>query len=173
MSIAYCLRLKKYVIVDVVIISIGFVLRIFVGGIASDIWLSEWLIIMTFLLSLFLAFAKRRDDVILFISTGTPPRKNTKKYNLEFINQVISFVGTITLMAYIMYTLSPEVIKRFNCNYIFLTSLFVLMGITRYMYITIVHEKSGNPTKIFLKDRFIQVCFACWIISFFIIIYFL
>ena len=171
MNLAYCIKLKRYVIVDVIIISIGFVLRIFVGGAATDIWLSEWLILMTFLLALFLAFAKRRDDVILFISTGELPRKNTKRYNLEFINQVISLISSIIIMAYIMYTLSPEVTTRFSSNNVYLTALFVIMGIIRYMHITIVHLKSGSPTKIFLHDRFIQACIVCWIISFLIIIY--
>jgi len=76
--------LKQFVIVDVVIIAIGFVLRILVGGIATSVWLSEWIVIMTFLLALFLAFAKRRDDVVLYQNTGVSPRKKTNRYNLDF-----------------------------------------------------------------------------------------
>jgi len=171
MNLAYCVRLKQYAIIDVIIISIGFVLRVWIGGVASNIWLSEWIIIMTFLLALFLAFAKRRDDVILYQNTGTFLRKNTNKYNLEFMNQVITFLATIIVVAYIMYTLSPDVIERFHTKYIYLTALFVLMGIIRYLQLTIVYLKNGSPTKILLSDRFIQYCIAGWIGLFSILIY--
>jgi len=171
MNLAYCIRLKRFVIVDVIIISIGFVLRVFVGGVATGIWLSEWLIMMTFLLALFLAFAKRRDDVILYINSGVPPRETTNRYNLEFANQLITLIATITVIAYIMYTLSPDVMARFNSHYVYLTSIFVLVGIIRYLQITIVYLKSGNPTRIFLRDRFIQACIIGWVITFIIIIY--
>ncbi|HHT60813.1 MAG TPA: decaprenyl-phosphate phosphoribosyltransferase [Bacteroidales bacterium] len=171
MNIAYCVKLKRYAIVDVIVISIGFVLRILVGGTATGIWLSEWIIIMTFLLALFLAFAKRRDDVVLYQNTGVSPRKNTNRYNLDFMNQVMTVVSTVTVIAYIMYTLSPDVIERFHSRNIYITAIFVLVGIIRYLQITIVDLKSGSPTTILLKDRFIQFCIAGWIVSFLIIIY--
>jgi decaprenyl-phosphate phosphoribosyltransferase len=171
MNIAYCIKLKRYPIIDVVIISIGFVLRIIVGGLATGIWLSEWIVIMTFLFALFLAFAKRRDDVILYKNTAIAPRNNTRRYNIDFLNQVMTVVSTIIIMAYIMYTLSPDVIERFQCRYIYITAVFVLTGVIRYLQITIVDLKSGNPTNVLFKDRFIQCCIIGWITSFFIIIY--
>jgi 4-hydroxybenzoate polyprenyltransferase len=171
-NFAYCVKLKQYAVIDVVIISIGFVLRIFVGGIAANIWLSEWIIIMTFLLALFLAFAKRRDDVILYINTGVSNRENTNKYNLEFMNQVITLIAAVTIVAYIMYTFSPDVVERFNNRNIYLTTIFVLIGVIRYLQITIVDVKSGSPTKILLHDKFIQCCIAGWLAVFLIIIYF-
>jgi decaprenyl-phosphate phosphoribosyltransferase len=171
MNFAYCVKLKQYAIIDAVIISIGFVLRVSVGGAAAGVRCSEWIIIMTFLLALFLAFTKRRDDVILYMNTGVTPRQNTGRYNLEFMNQVITIVATIAIIAYIMYTLSPGVINYYNSGYIYLTGIFVLTGIIRYLQVTIVDVKSGSPTKILLHDRFIQCCIAGWIISFLIIIY--
>jgi 4-hydroxybenzoate polyprenyltransferase len=153
------------------VVSIGFVLRILVGGTAAGIWLSEWIMIMTFLLALFLAFAKRRDDVVLYQNTGNEPRKNTNRYNLDFMNQVMTVVSTVTIIAYIMYTLSSDVIERFQSRHIYITAIFVLVGIIRYLQVTIVDLKSGNPTKILLKDKFIQICIAGWIVSFLIIIY--
>jgi len=170
-NIAYCVKLKRYAIIDVIVISVGFVLRILVGGTATGIWLSEWIIMMTFLLALFLAFAKRRDDVVLYQNTGVSPRKNTNRYNLDFMNQVMTVVSTVTIIAYIMYALSPDVIERFHSRNIYITAVFVLVGIIRYLQVTIVDLKSGNPTTILLKDRFIQVCIAGWIVSFLIIIY--
>ncbi|RZL13770.1 MAG: prenyltransferase [Pedobacter sp.] len=171
MNVAYCIKLKSYAIIDVIIISIGFVLRICVGGEATGVWLSQWIVIMTFLLALFLAFAKRRDDVIRFEQTGVLHRINTNRYNLEFMNQILTSISTITIIAYIMYTLSPDVVARFNNNNLYLTSLFVMMGIIRYLQVTIVDSKSGSPTKILLKDTFIQLCIAGWILSFLILIY--
>ena len=171
MNITYCVKLKHYVIIDVIVISIGFVLRVLVGGVATSVWLSEWIVIMTFLLALFLAFAKRRDDVVLYQSTGVLPRKKTNRYNLDFMNQVMTVISTITIIAYIMYTLSPDVIDRFHSRHIYITAIFVLMGIIRYLQVTIVDSQSGNPTTILLKDRFIQLCVAGWIASFLIIIY--
>jgi decaprenyl-phosphate phosphoribosyltransferase len=171
MNIAYCVKLKNYAIIDVIIISIGFVLRIWVGGQATDVLLSEWIIMMTFLLALFLAFAKRRDDVVLYQQIGIISRNHTQRYNLEFLNQIMTVISTVTIIAYIMYTLSPEVMARFESRYVYLTSLFVLMGIIRYLQVTIVDSKSGSPTKVLIKDKFIQLCIASWIISFLILIY--
>jgi 4-hydroxybenzoate polyprenyltransferase len=171
LNIVYTLVLKQISIVDVMVIAIGFVLRVLVGAYAANIELSEWIVIMTFLLALFLAFAKRRDDVIIYQKTGVLPRKNTGSYNLDLMNQIMTVILTVTIVAYIMYTVSPNVVARFHCNYIYLTSFFVLAGMLRYMQITIVNLKSGDPTKVLMSDRFIQVCIACWVISFLIIIY--
>lgn len=171
MNIAYCVKLKRCPIVDVMIIATGFVLRIFAGGVATGIELSEWIVLMTFLLALFLAFAKRRDDVALFQNTKVQPRHNTNRYNLEFMNQVITSVCTITIVAYIMYCVSPEVTERFHNRYVYLTAIFVMAGIIRYLQLTIVDAKSGSPTRILMKDRFIQICIAGWIVAFLFIIY--
>ena len=171
MNIAYCIKLKQFAIVDVFIIAVGFVLRVGAGGITAGIWLSEWIIIMTFLLALFLAFAKRRDDVVLYENTGVSHRKNTGRYNLEFMNQVITIAATIIIIAYLMYTLSPDIIERLKSRRIYFTAVFVLMGVIRYLQVTIVDLKSGSPTKILLRDHFIQCCIVGWLGLFFIIIY--
>lgn len=171
MNIAYCLKLKQMAIVDVFIIAVGFVLRIFVGGFATGIVLSQWIVLMTFLLALFLAFAKRRDDVVIYEDTGVLARKNVNRYNLPFMNQVIGVVSSITMVCYIMYTVDPEVMTRMGSRYVYLTSIFVLAGIIRYLQLTIVDVKSGSPTKVLMRDRFVQYCIAGWILSFIIIIY--
>lgn len=171
MNIAYCVKLKHIALVDVFIIAVGFVLRILVGGIATGIHLSQWIVLMTFLLALFLAFAKRRDDVVIYESTGVKARKNVNRYNLQFMNQAISIVASITMVCYIMYTVSDEVIARMNASYLYVTSVFVLAGILRYLQLTIVDVKSGSPTKVLMHDRFIQLCILGWILAFFIILY--
>ena len=171
MNIAYCVRLKQIALVDVFIIAVGFVLRIVTGGVATHIRLSHWIVLMTFLLALFLAFAKRRDDVIIYEGTGVKPRSNVNRYNLAFMNQAISIVASITMVCYIMYTVSEEVIQRMNNHLLYATSVFVLAGIMRYLQLTIVDAKSGSPTRVLMKDRFVQYCILGWILFFCLILY--
>ena len=172
LNIAYCVELKKHAIIDVCVIAFGFILRILAGGFAAEIILSNWIVLMTFLLTLFLSFAKRRDDVIRMEETGEAPRKNTIRYNLTFINQAITITGTAAFVCYVMYTVSPEVISRFHTQYLYLTSILVLVGLLRYIQLAVVDKKSGDPTKIILQDRFTQLVVLAWGISFLIIIYF-
>ena len=171
LNMAYCLWLKRHAIIDVCTVAFGFVLRILAGGMACDVAVSNWLVLMTFLLALFLSFAKRRDDVLRMNETGEPPRRNTIRYNLTFVNQAITVTGTVTLVCYIMYTVSPEVVSRFHAPYLYLTSIFVLVGLLRYMQLTVVDEVSGDPTKILLRDRFTQAIVVAWIMVFLLIIY--
>lgn len=171
LNILYCSKLKQYAIVDVCIIAFGFVLRVLAGGFATDIVLSNWLVLMTFLLTLFLSFAKRRDDVLRMNETGEPPRTNTIRYNLTFINQAITITASVTLVCYIMYTVSPEVVNRFHSDLLYLTSVFVLLGLLRYIQITVVDKKSGDPTKMMLRDRFTQCVVLVWALTFLVLIY--
>lgn len=171
LNILYCSKLKQYAIVDVCIIAFGFVLRVLAGGFATDIALSKWLVLMTFLLTLFLSFAKRRDDVLRMNETGEPPRKNTIRYNLTFINQAITITASVTLVCYIMYTVSPEVVNRFHSDLLYLTSVFVQLGLLRYIQITVVDKRSGDPTKMMLRDRFTQCVVLLWALTFLVLIY--
>lgn len=171
LNIAYCFRLKQVAILDVFIIATGFVLRVVAGGYASDVLLSHWIIMMTFLLALFLGFSKRLDDVKLFENDGMVARKNIVRYNVDFLNSMIIITSTITVMAYIMYTVSSEVLMRFDNNYIYLTSSLVILGVFRYLQATMVDNTSGSPTRILLNDNFIQACILLWVLSFILIIY--
>lgn len=173
MNVAYCLVLKRYAILDVCTIAFGFVLRLFAGGIATGIGLSNWIVLMTFLLTLFLSLAKRRDDVLKMNQTGHAPRKNTSRYNLDFINQAITITATVTLVCYVMYTVSPEVEQRIGTRYLYLTTVFVIIGILRYLQLTLVDNKSGDPTKAMLHDRVLQAVVLLWFLAFLLIIYIL
>ncbi len=171
LNLAYCAWLKRFAIIDVCVIAFGFVLRILAGGVAAGIELSKWIVLMTFLLTLFLSLAKRRDDVLRMNRTGHAPRRNTSRYNLTFINQAITITATAAIVCYIMYTVSPEAAAVMHTDYLYLTSVFVIIGLLRYIQIAVVDEKSGDPTAVALHDRFIQVVVACWGLSFFAIIY--
>ena len=171
MNIGYCLKLKQYAILDVSIIAIGFVMRVLVGGVATDIYISHWLVMMTFLVTLFLAFTKRNDDYRIYEQTGTKPRVSITGYNKTFINEATAIIASVTLVCYIMYTMSPEVIHRLGTRYVYLTSGWVLAGLLRYLQNMIVFGLSGSPTKSLVKDHFVQFCILGWIASFFVIIY--
>lgn len=171
MNVFYSLGLKNIAIVDTSIIALGFLLRVIGGGIIAGVYISHWIIIMTFLLALFLGFAKRRDDVLLFMESGQKARKSISGYNLEFINASMVIMAAVVIVSYLMYTLSEEVMLRFGTKNLYITSLFVILGIIRYLQITFVFHKSGNPTKILLKDLFIQLVLGGWILTFFVIIY--
>lgn len=171
MEIAYCRIFKRYAIIDVFILSLGFVLRILAGSASTGIVASHWLVLMTFLLSLLLSFAKRRDDVVKMIKTGEAPRHNTDRYNMTFINQSITITAAITVVCYIMYTLSPEVMSRSNSHYVYLTTILVLLGLMRYLQRTLVDEKSGDPTKLLYTDHFLQLVIALWFASYLFILY--
>lgn len=171
LNVCYSFGLKNIPILDIFIIAIGFVLRIKGGSVISLIPLSEWIVIMVFLLALFLAFAKRRDDVLLKLSSGDDMRKSVKGYNLEFINNAISLICAVIIVAYFMYTMAPETKERLQTYRLYYTCLFVMAGIFRYLQLVFVQQNSQSPTKILYKDRFIQVTILLWVLSFYVILY--
>ena len=171
LNIGYSFYLKHIAILDVSIIAIGYVLRLFVGSIVSETSLSMWIVIMTFLLALFMALAKRRDDVVLFLDTGKKMRKVIDGYNLQLIDGAMMIMASVVIVAYILYATSKEVLQRMQNEYVYLTALFVILGIMRYLQIAFVENSSGSPTKIVLTDRFMQITILAWVLSFVWIIY--
>ncbi|MEO5601641.1 MAG: UbiA prenyltransferase family protein [Cyclobacteriaceae bacterium] len=171
MNLGYSFGLKNIPILDLFIVSLGFLLRIYSGGVIADLPITHWLSIMILLLALFLIIAKRRDDILINAQNGCVIRKSTQAYNLDFINSCITLLSAVVIVAYIMYTVSPEVTERFNSDYLFVTTIFVIAGVMRYLQIIFVENKSGSPTKIFVKDKFILITIAGWILSFYVIIY--
>ncbi|WP_257874382.1 hypothetical protein [Helicobacter sp. 11S02596-1] len=163
LNLLYSLKLKHIPILDIFIIASGFVIRLFVGASATDTGLSEWIIVMTFLLALFLALAKRRDDVILSEAGGQKMREVMDGYNRVFLDIAMSVSASIVMIAYILWSISPEVKERLHSDYLYLSAVFVLAGIFRYMQITFVENKSGSPSKIVLKDRFLQAVIVSWL----------
>ncbi len=171
LNIAYSLWLKHVSLIDMLLVASFYVMRVLAGAIAGDIVPSQWIIVMTFLLAMFLVLGKRRDDVMLQAETGAAVRRGTANYNLQFINMALTLVATVTIVSYMMYTMSDDVAQRFNSQYVYCTAVFVLAGILRYLQITVVENRSGSPTKVLLRDHFIQLCLVAWIASFLFIIY--
>lgn len=171
-NIAYTSGLKNISILDLLLVSIGFIIRIYAGGVLTNVPISHWLAIMVFLLALFLVVAKRKDDLVVQEAIGEQVRKASSFYNTEFVNSVITLLSATILVAYMMYTLSAEVTQRLGSEYLFTTTIFVVAGIMRYLQIIFVEKRSGSPTEIFLKDKFIMLTILGWIISFYFLIYY-
>ena len=171
MNLAYSFGLKNISILDINIIALGFVLRIKGGGLLASVGISNWLTIMVFLLALFLAITKRRDDLYLKQASGIDMRKAIKGYSLEMLNIFLAVVTAIIIMAYIMYTIAPETIRHIGTYRLHYTSIFVIAGLFRYLQITYINKSSESPTKTLYKDLFIQVVLVLWILSFYAILY--
>jgi decaprenyl-phosphate phosphoribosyltransferase len=170
-NLAYSFGLKNISILDIILLSAGFVLRVKAGGVIASVAITQWLNIMFFLLALFMATAKRRDDILLKLQSGHDLRKSIKGYNLEFMNVVLSLLTAIIIVSYLIYTISPEVMERWKTYRLYYTSIFVIAGLLRYLQITFVENNTGSPTKLLYKDRFIQITLILWILSFYVIIY--
>ena len=171
MNVAYSLALKKIAIIDVSIIAIGFVLRLVIGSVVTDVPLSMWIVVMTFLLALFIALAKRRDDVIIFEETGKKMRAAIKGYNLKFLDASLVIIAAVIIVAYLLYCVSPEITQRLGTHYLYISTLFVIMGLFRYLQITFVDKNSGSPIQLVFKDAFLQVVIVLWLLFFSWILY--
>ena len=171
LNLAYSFGLKNVPIVDLFIVSLGFLIRVYAGGELAGLPITHWLSIMILLLALFLIIAKRRDDLLINAENGCTIRKSSQSYNLEYINSCVTLLSAVMVVAYVMFTLSPEVTERFKSEYLFITTIFVIAGVMRYLQIIFVEKKSGSPTNIFIKDKFIVFTIVGWILSFYIIIY--
>jgi 4-hydroxybenzoate polyprenyltransferase len=172
-NLGYSLGLKSIAILDIILLAIGFVLRIKGGSVISLVPLSEWIIIMVFLLAVFMALGKRRDDVLLKLSSGTDMRKSIKGYNLELLNALLALTCAVIIVAYLMYTQSPVTLEHMHMqhNRLYYTCIFVFAGIFRYLSIIYISTDSGSPTKILYKDRFIQITLLLWIASYIVLLY--
>jgi 4-hydroxybenzoate polyprenyltransferase len=170
-NLAYNLVLKHVSIVDVAVVAVGYNLRLMVGAAATGVQLSMWVMVMTFLLAVFLTLAKRRDDVLIYLETNQKMRAVVDGYNLEFINAAMMIMAAVLIVAYTLYTISPEVMERVHSQNLYLTLFFVLLGVLRYLQITFVENASGDPTRILRKDRFLQLVLLGWIATFTWILY--
>jgi len=167
----YSLVLKQMVILDVMAVSVGFVLRAVAGAVAIGVEISSWLLVCTVLLALFLSLGKRRHELVLLEDEATSHRKILTEYSPYFLDQMMAVVTASTVVAYCFYTLSPEIEQKLNTRYLSLTIPFVLYGIFRYLYLIHQKEKGGNPTQMLLNDKPILVNVILWIIAVLFILY--
>ncbi|MCF8507048.1 MAG: decaprenyl-phosphate phosphoribosyltransferase [Caulobacter sp.] len=164
LNLVYSLAAKHVAILDVMLIAMGFVLRVEAGAAVIDVRPSAWIIIMSGLLALFLALAKRRDDLVRDL--GNDHRRSLDGYNKPFLDVALAVVLGATLVGYLVYTTDQAVMARLGTPYLFATTPFVVAGILRYLQITLVEERSGSPTRILLRDRFLIAAVAGWLLTF-------
>lgn len=169
LNVGYSLGLKHVSILDVLIVAMGFVLRVEAGGALIGVTPSTWITVMTGLLALFLALAKRRDDLVKDVDPAH--RRSLDGYNKTFLDQAVSVTLGALLVAYLVYTTDAQVQERLGTDRLYITAPFVVAGILRYLQITVVEERSGSPTRIALTDRFILITLAGWAVTFAALIY--
>jgi 4-hydroxybenzoate polyprenyltransferase len=171
MNVGYSLWLKHAVILDVMCIAFGFVFRVLAGTALANVRTSDWLLICTVTISLFLGFSKRRNEVALMEEKSAKHRSVLAHYSLPFLDQMIAVATACTVMSYALYTVAEETVTRFGTRNLVLTIPFVLYGIYRYLYL--IHEKGtgGNPSSLVFDDKPLLVNCLLWVISAVIIIY--
>lgn len=169
LNTAYSVYLKRLSIIDVMVVALGFVLRVYAGGALLGIVPSVWIIACTMLLALFIALAKRRDDVVKGL--GDEHRQSLSGYSRRFLDTALAIVLGALLVSYLLYTTDPENMARFGSDRLYLTAPFVIAGILRYLQIALVEERSGSPTKVVLRDAFLRVTVLGWVATFAILIY--
>jgi 4-hydroxybenzoate polyprenyltransferase len=171
MNVAYSMGLKNVAVLDILMVALGFSLRIKMGGELSDLPITTWLNIMVFLLALFISIGKRYDDLYIHADSGLQIRRSMTGYSVELLNIYLAMVSGVIIVSYILYTISPDIQSRFGTYRLYYTTLFVIAGLLRYLQIVYVRKESGSPTRVLYKDLFLQVCILLWIISFYAIIY--
>jgi decaprenyl-phosphate phosphoribosyltransferase len=171
LNFLYSKWLKHIAILDVNIIAVGFILRIVAGSVVSDVVPSIWILLITYLLALFLGISKRRTDVIL-AENGNDVRKNIEGYNLIFIDVILGILASIIIVSYIFYCISPEVQLHYHSKLLYVSIIFVVNGIFRYLKLVFVDQSTYSPTKIVLNDRFIQFTILGWLLLMSYLLYF-
>jgi len=173
LQVAYTVRLKHVVILDVGCIAAGFVLRAVAGGQVIAATISSWLLICAMLLSLFLALGKRRHELLLLEDGATAHRRILGEYTIDLLDQMISIVTAATVVCYTFYTVAPETVAKFGTTRLVFTVPFVLYGIFRYLYLIHRRQMGGSPEKALLNDGASLVNLALYGLAVIVILYWL
>jgi len=163
--VAYSFRLKQIVILDVLVLAVGFVLRAMAGAEAVKVAISPWLYVCTILIALFLALSKRRHELVLLEANAGEHRPILREYSPYLLDQLISVVTASTLMAYMLYTMDPDVVGTLGTGNLLYTSPFVIYGIFRYLYLVHQRLEGGDPSELVIADRPLLACIFLWVVT--------
>ena len=163
LNLAYSLWLKKYLILDIMIIAFGFILRILAGAYAISVDISNWILVVTFFAALFLALGKRKNEVELLEADSQNHRQVLAGYTPDFLNQLLSITAGITIVGYTLYTIDTETTAHFGTDKLLYTIPFVVFGIFRYFHLIYNKDRGGDPTNIFLTDKPLIIDIIIWI----------
>jgi len=167
----YSRVLKHVVILDVLVIAIGFVLRAVGGAVVINVPISQWLLVCTLLLALFLALTKRRQELGALGANAMQHRAALGHYSPQLLDQLITIVAAATLVSYAVYTTGAETVEKFGTDLLTLTIPFPIYGVLRYLMLMNDQADGTGPSDILLRDRPLAICVAGWALSVTVIIY--
>ena len=173
LNIAYVLVLKNIHLIELFVVAINFVLRVLAGCFVINVAPSNWILVVTFFLSLLLVLVKRRAELVVLGTNAAAHRKVLKYYSEGFLDKLILIAATITITAYILYSIDPKVTFLLKTNSLIYTSVFVVIGVFRFVQLSEgkEFEGEGDPTTLLFKDRFTQLVLLAWLISLFLLLY--
>ncbi len=169
--LAYSLSLKQLIVLDCIVIASGFVLRVIGGAVSISVVPTHWLIACAFLLALFLAFSKRRQELLTLSDNAMEHRKVLGQYSVAYLEQVNIILIGAAIVSYALYTVAPETVERFGTDALIYGTVFVIYGMLRYLALINNPENGGNPSKMLLKDRPLLITVAAWSLYNAIVIY--
>ncbi|MFA8299170.1 MAG: UbiA prenyltransferase family protein [Hyphomicrobiales bacterium] len=174
LNVLYSFYLKHIAIIDITIIAVNFLIRILIGCVVINVYPSQWIVLVTFFLSLFLGFTKRKSELDILGENAIKHRKVLKEYSREALSGFKYISATITLISYIFYSINPVVIETFGSDKVIYSSFFVTIGLFRFIQLSESNnsEKEGDPTTLLMKDHFLQLILLIWVIYLGLIIYF-
>ena len=173
LNIAYVLVLKNIHLIELFVVAINFVLRVLAGCFVINVAPSNWILVVTFFLSLLLVLVKRRAELVVLGTNAAAHRKVLKYYSEGFLDKLILIAATITITAYILYSIDPKVTFLLKTNSLIYTSVFVVIGVFRFVQLSEGKEfdGEGDPTTLLFKDRFTQLVLLAWLISLLFLLY--
>jgi 4-hydroxybenzoate polyprenyltransferase len=171
LTAAYCVCLKHTLVLDCMVIAAGFVLRVVAGAVSVDVQPSHWLIICAFLLALYLAFAKRRQELLKLTTGAAAHRRVLGQYTVGYLDQVNILLAGSAIICYALYTVAPDTVARFGTEHLIYGTAFVVYGLLRYMALIRDSEYGGDPSKVLLRDRPLLLATLGWVMYNAVVIY--
>jgi 4-hydroxybenzoate polyprenyltransferase len=162
LQVGYCFYLKHIVLIDVFTVAMGFVLRTVAGGLVIHVHISQWLLLCSLQLALFLAFGKRRQELVLMGERAGSSRAILSEYSLPFLDQMITVVCAFTVVCYSIYSVESDTAHKHP--HLWLTVPLVIYGICRYLYLVYQKGWGGAPDEVLLKDGALQVAMVMWLL---------
>ena len=162
MNLIYSAVLKHKVLFDVMMIATGFVLRIIAGTYAIDVHLSNWIVLTTFFISLFLGFCKRRQEIVCN-KQHSDQIPVLGYYSVKLLDFLILVSLTLTIMTYSLYIIRVSTLDRFGTNKLIFTIPLVVYGLFRYLYVIFTKQENGDPAEIVLREKSILIDILLWI----------
>lgn len=166
LNLGYSLGLKQIIILDVLLLSLGFVMRVVVGGAATNIELSPWIVLCTFFAALLLSFGKRKGEIELLSSNRTTSEAGLRpKYSRNLLDQLLTLCASCTILCYTLYTIAPETKQQFHTEYLYATVPWVVLGIFYYLG-EAQSQRGGDPTQLFWRDPVLPLIIIFWLVTF-------